>query len=74
MQDTKNAKKIIKSLKDIEKMVVLMKKHKISQIETDGVLIKIDQFDPSPLKPETKPMPQEGDDELLFWSSETGAQ
>lgn len=69
MDNEKSTKKVVKTVKDIEKVIILMKKHRVSEIEVDGVSIKINAFEPPPLKPEPKPSPQEGDDEDLFWSA-----
>lgn len=74
MQDSqKPPKKLIKTIKDIEKAIILMKKHKVTQIDIEGIKISIGEFDApkaQPIKDDSKPKPKEGDDEILFWSTQ----
>ena len=65
-------KKIIKSFKDIEKLVELSKKHKIDLLEVEGIKIVMSTF-PN----ETKEFPEiistsseEQDEADLYWSNE----
>jgi hypothetical protein len=58
----------IKTIKDIEKLMFLMKKHKIDFLEVEGVKITISKHDFSTNTQKQKSQ-HEADDELLFWSA-----
>lgn len=58
----------IKSIKDIEKLMFLMKKHKIDCLEVEGVKLTISKHDFSSTTSKQKSQ-QDADDELLFWSA-----
>lgn len=61
----KTEKKIIKNLKDLEKVIVLMKKHKIDNLDVEGIKILITKHESAPVPVQNN---KNIDEELEFWS------
>jgi hypothetical protein len=62
----KTQKKLIKTQKDLEKLILLMKKHKVDCLEIEGQKIVISKHDSAQVERQ-KPA-YEADDELEFWN------
>ena len=56
------------SKEDIEMIMELMTKHKVSLVEIGGIKIVKDIHEPSPIE-ESPQVPEESDEDLLFFSS-----
>jgi hypothetical protein len=62
----KTPKKLIKTQKDLEKLILLMKKHRVDCLEIEGQRIVITKHDaPQNIK---QPAAFESDDELELWN------
>jgi hypothetical protein len=62
----KTPKKLIKTQKDLEKLILLMKKHKVDCLEIEGQKIVISKHDGAMI--ERPKAAFETDDELEFWN------
>jgi hypothetical protein len=62
----KTPKTLIKTQKDLEKLIVLMKKHKVDCLEIEGKKIMISRHD-APV-PKDQNTSHEVDEELEFWN------
>ena len=56
------------SKEDIETIMELMTKHKVSLVEIKGIKIVKDIHEPAPLEA-SQPEPEDNDEDLLFFSS-----
>jgi hypothetical protein len=62
----KTEKKLIKTQKDIEKLIILMKKHKVDCLEIEGKRIVISKHDYG--APANQEKNEDVDSELEFWN------
>lgn len=62
----KAPKTLIKTQKDLEKLILLMKKHKVDCLEIEGKKIQISRHD-EPV-PKDQKQSHDVDDELEFWN------
>ena len=62
-------KKTIKNLRDIEKLMQLMQKNRISSIDVDGVVLQINSFQSDIQKPGPQLQGRSEDEDILFFSS-----
>ena len=69
MLSQKPPKKLIKSAKDIEKIIQMMKKHTVDEIQIDGITIKITKHLAQITEKPTKENLQPNFDEVLFHSA-----